>query len=99
MPLIRRMPKRGFNNTEFRTTYIPVNLGALNRFSEGTVVDEAALRTAGVANGRAAGVKILGTGKLDRRLTVRAQAFSKSAKAEIEAKGGVCEVVQPHSVA
>jgi large subunit ribosomal protein L15 len=93
MPLIRRIPKRGFNNARHTTRYLPVNLEALNRFEDGTRVDEAALRAAGVANGGGAGIKILGDGELTRKLTVNAHAFSASAKAKIEAKGGTCELV------
>jgi len=93
MPLIRRIPKRGFNNARHATRYLPVNLQALNRFDDGTRVDEAALRDAGLANGRAAGIKILGDGELTRKLTVSAHAFSASARAKIEAKGGTCELV------
>ncbi len=95
MPLIRRIPKRGFNNARHTTRYLPVNLEALNRFEEGTQVDEAALRSGGLANGRGAGIKILGDGELTRKLTVSAHAFSASAKAKIEAKGGKCVVVAP----
>jgi len=91
MPLIRRIPKRGFNNARFTTRYIPVNLEALNRFDDGARVDEAALRAAGLANGKGDGIKILGDGELKRRLTVCAHAFSASARARIEALGGVCE--------
>lgn len=93
MPLIRRIPKRGFNHARFATRYLPVNVGELNGFDDGARVDEAALRAAGLANGRADGVKILGEGELTRKLTVSASAFSVSAKAKIEAKGGVCELV------
>jgi large subunit ribosomal protein L15 len=93
MPLIRRIPKRGFNNARHTTQYLPVNLEALNLFEDGTRVDEAALRGAGLANGRGAGIKILGDGELTRKLTVSAHAFSASAKAKIEAKGGACELV------
>lgn len=92
MPLIRRVPKRGFNNARHTTRYLPVNLDDLNRFEDGTRVDEAALRKAGLANGRADGVKILGNGELTRKLTVCAHAFSTSARAKIEAKGGACEM-------
>ncbi|MGO8675595.1 MAG: 50S ribosomal protein L15 [Limisphaerales bacterium] len=95
MPLIRRIPKRGFNNSEFGTHYLPVNLEALNSFEDGAKVDEAALRSLGLANGRSDGIKILGTGDLTRKLTVCAHAFSASAKAKIEAKGGTCEVIAP----
>ncbi|HWX18967.1 MAG TPA: 50S ribosomal protein L15 [Candidatus Binatia bacterium] len=95
MPLIRRIPKRGFNNARHTIRYLAVNLEALNRFDEGARVDEAALRAAGLANGPAAGVKILGDGDLTKKLTVSAHAFSASAKAKIEAKGGACEIVGP----
>lgn len=92
MPLIRRLPKRGFNNVRFATRYIPVNLESLNRFEDGTRVDEQVLRSVGLANGRADGVKILGTGTLERKLTIRAHAFSATARAKIEEKGGACEL-------
>jgi len=93
MPLIRRIPKRGFNNTRHATRYLPINIEALNRFDEGARVDAEALRNAGLANGRAAGVKILGDGELSKKLTVSAHAFSASARAKIEAKGGTCELI------
>jgi large subunit ribosomal protein L15 len=93
MPLIRRIPKRGFNNTRHGTRYLPVNLEALNRFDDGARVDEAALRSVGLANGRSDGVKILGDGELTKKLSVIAHAFSASAKNKIEAKGGTCELV------
>jgi large subunit ribosomal protein L15 len=92
MPLYRRIPKRGFNNTRHAVRYLPVNLEALNRFEDGVRVDEAALRAAGLANGRASGIKILGSGELSRKLTVCAHAFSASAKTKIEAQGGRCEL-------
>jgi large subunit ribosomal protein L15 len=98
MPLIRRIPKRGFNNARHTTRYLPVNLEALNQFDDGTRVDAEALRGAGLANGRGAGVKILGNGELTRKLTVSAHAFSASAKAKIEAKGGTCELIVPKDV-
>src|SRR5256714_12513375 len=84
MPLIRRLPKRGFNNAAFTTRYLPVNLEALNSFDAGALVDESVLRDAGLANGKADGIKILGDGDLKKKLTVRAHAFSKSAKEKIE---------------
>ncbi len=93
MPLIRRIPKRGFNNTRFATRYLAVNVGELNQFEDGAQVDETAIRSAGLANGRSDGVKILSGGELTRKLTVRASAFSAAAKAKIEAKGGQCEIV------
>jgi large subunit ribosomal protein L15 len=93
MPLIRRIPKRGFNNARFTTRYAPVNVELLAMFDDGARVDEAALRAAGLVNGRADGVKILGDGELAKKLTVVANAFSASARSKIEAKGGKCEVV------
>lgn len=95
MPLIRRIPKRGFNNTRFKTVYHPVNLESLNQFEDGSRVDAETLKKAGLANGRADGIKILGDGELNRKLTVVAHAFSASARSKIEAKGGACEVIAP----
>ena len=93
MPLIRRIPKRGFNNARFTTRYAPVNIESLNAFDDGARVDEAALRSVGIVNGPADGVKILGDGELTRKLTVVVNAYSASAKTKIEANGGTCEVV------
>ena len=98
MPLIRRMPKRGFNNAQHTIEYIPVNLDVLNGFDDGARVDEAALRTLGLANGRLPRIKVLGRGELTKKLTVAAHAFSASARTKIEAKGGVCEVITRKSV-
>jgi len=94
MPLIRRIPKRGFNNARFTTRYLPVNLEDLNRFDEGARVDENALRQAGLANGRRLGIKILGAGELTKKLVVSAHAFSAKAKTQIESRGGTCEIIQ-----
>jgi large subunit ribosomal protein L15 len=93
MPLIRRIPKRGFNNTRHTLRYVAVNLESLNRFDDGASIDVEMLRKAGLANGPVKRIKILGDGELTRKLVVRAHAFSASAKAKIEAKGGTCEVV------
>jgi large subunit ribosomal protein L15 len=93
MPLIRRIPKRGFNNKAFGTSYLPVNLTALNTFDDGAIVDAAVLKKAGIAKGNSDGVKVLGTGELTKKLTVRAAAFSAAAKAAIEKLGGSAEVV------
>lgn len=92
MPLQRRLPKRGFTNP-FRKEYEVVNLSSLGGFAAGSVVDAAALASAGLVSRRAKRVKILGNGTLEHALTVKAQAFSESAKAAIEAKGGSVEVV------
>jgi len=93
MPLIRRIPKRGFNNARHTLRYVAVNLDSLNRFDDGASVDVEKLRKAGLANGPVKRIKILGDGELSKKLVVRAHAFSASAKAKIEAKGGTCEVV------
>lgn len=92
MPILRRLPKRGFRNP-FRTEYAIVNLGALARFEAGAVVDPVALIAAGLGGKAGTPIKILGNGALDRRLTVKAHAFSASARAAIEAQGGTVEVV------
>jgi large subunit ribosomal protein L15 len=92
MPLQRRLPKRGFTNP-FRREYEVVNLAALGRFAAGSVVDLEALAVAGLAGKHGKRVKILGKGALDHALTVKAHAFSESARAAIEAKGGTAEVV------
>jgi large subunit ribosomal protein L15 len=93
MPLIRRIPKRGFNNTRFTTAYSPVNVSDLNQFEDGARVDETALRTVGLANGPKLGIKILGNGELTKKLVVVVSAISASAKTKIEAKGGSVEIV------
>jgi len=92
MPLARRVPKRGFNNI-FAKPLTAVNLGSLNRFEDGAVVDAAALMEKGVISGCKYGLKILANGKLTKKLTVKAAAFSESAKAKIEEAGGKAEVV------
>jgi large subunit ribosomal protein L15 len=93
MPLIRRIPKRGFNNARHTIEYVAVNVDSLNKFNDGARVDIEALRDAGLANGPVKRVKILGDGELTRKLTVAAHAFSTSAKSKIEGKGGTCEVL------
>lgn len=92
MPLIRRIPKRGFNNANYRVAYLPVNVSDLEKFEAGSRVDLAALKKAGYAKSSLLGVKILGNGELKKKLTVCANAFSASAKAKIEAVGGTCEL-------
>lgn len=92
MPLQRRIPKRGFNNI-FAKEIAAVNAGALNKFEDGAVVDAAALIAAGLVNKNCDGVKILSGGVLEKKLTVKATAFSEAAKAKIEAAGGKAEVI------
>ena len=92
MPLTRRLPKRGFTNI-FATKYATINVGDLNRFEDGAVVDEAAIVAAGLVKKTMDGIKVLGNGELEKKLTVNAKAFSASAKQKIEAAGGKAEVM------
>ena len=92
MPLQRRIPTRGFVNI-FATRYEAINVDQLNRFEDGSVVDEAAIVGAGLVKNTRDGIKILGRGELTKRLTVKVAAFSEGAKSKIEAAGGKAEVV------
>ncbi len=93
MPLQRRIPKRGFTNI-FKKNHAVVNVSELERFDNGATVDEPALRQAGLVKGhRNAGIKILGDGKLTKKLTVHAAKFSESARKQIEAAGGTCQEI------
>ena len=93
MPLLRRVPKRGFNNAAFKTRFAPVNVGDLNTFADGTEINEQTLRNAGLVNGRWDGVKILANGTLDKKLKVVAHAFSQAAREKILKAGGSAEIV------
>ena len=93
MPLHRRLPKRGFTNI-FKRDYAVVNVSELDRFDNGATVDESALREAGLIKGRNDGIKILGDGKLSKKLTVDATKFSESARKQIEAAGGTCQEIR-----
>ena len=88
MPLIRRLPKRGFNNAAFHANYAIVNLSDLNEFKAGTTVNEQLLRESRLVRGDFAGIKILGDGELKHALTIEADKVSESAKAKIEKAGG-----------
>ena len=92
MPLHRRLPKRGFHNP-FRKEFEVVNLASLSIFDADATVDPVALRKVGLVRRGALPVKILAKGKLDRKLTVKAHAFSDAARAAIEAQGGEVEVL------
>lgn len=92
MPLFRRMPKRGFNNIN-RKEYAIVNLETLNKFKDGAEVTPALMVEAGIVKNEKDGVKVLGNGELNKKLTVKANKFSASAKAAIEAAGGQAEVM------
>ncbi len=88
MPLIRRLPKRGFNNAAFHKTYAIVNLDSLNNFKAGTTVNEQLLRESKLIRGNFVGIKILGDGELKHGLKIEADKFSESARAKIEKAGG-----------
>jgi len=92
MPLYRRIPKRGFHNRNTKEI-VAVNLALLNVFDSGDIVDIAALKSKGLISNPRDGVKILGMGELEKKLTVRVNYFSKSAAEKIEAAGGKAEVV------
>lgn len=91
-PLQRRLPTRGFVNN-FATRYTAVNVAALNAFEDGATVDTEVLKKAGLVKKVGDGIKVLGNGTLEKKLTVKAAAFSESAKAKIEAAGGKAEVI------
>ena len=86
LPLFRRLPKRGFSNALFKTEYAVINLSDLNKFEDGAVV-------MGLLKKQLDGIKVLGNGKLERKLTVKAHKFSSKAKEEIEKLGGKTEVI------
>lgn len=93
LPLYRKLPKRGFNNSRFGKCYAVVNVSSLNKFNDGDVVDVVALLAAGIIKNTFDGLKVLGEGELTKKLTVKAAVFSASAKEKIEAVGGKTEVV------
>ncbi len=93
MPLYMRMPKRGFNNKEFATYYAEVNVSSLNVFEDGQVVNFETLKEKGIIKKELDGVAILGTGDINKKLTVQAKRFTKTASGKIEAAGGKVEVV------
>ncbi len=97
MPLIRRLPKRGFNNAAFKTFYGIVNLDDLNTFEDGDNVHEASLRSRGLVRGDVDGIKILGRGELLRKLTVEADKVSEAAREKIEKAGGTV-ILRPAKV-
>ena len=98
MPLLRRIPKRGFNNANFRTIYTIVNVEQLNTFDNDATVTPEALVEAGLAGKLFEGVKVLGNGELKKKLTVKAQRFSTSAREKITKAGGQCEELPLRSI-
>lgn len=93
MPLIRRIPKRGFNNTAFKTVYAPVNLSDLEQRCDAGAIDEQALRAKGLVNGKWDGVKILGGGEVSKKFSVKVHAVSASAREKLEKAGGSIELL------
>lgn len=93
LPLYRRLPKRGFSNAMFKKTYSVINVSDLNMFDDGTVVTPELLKEMGVIKKELSGIKILGNGSLEKKLTVRAHVFSSVAKEKIENVGGKAEVM------
>ena len=93
LPLYRRLSKRGFNNYNFRTVYATINVSDLERFDEGTEVTVELLKSVGLVKKELDGVKVLGNGTLSKKLTVKANKFSNTAKEKIENVGGTTEVI------
>lgn len=92
-PLYRRIPKRGFNNARFRIEFATINLSDLNRFNDGDVITPELLKEKGVIKKELCGLKVLGNGTLEKKLTIRANRFSSSAVTKIENAGGTAEVI------
>ena len=93
MPLYRRLPKRGFSNALFKKEYAIINLDELNKFEDGAEVSLEVLREMGIVKKSKDGLKVLGNGTLEKKLTVKANKFSASAKEQIEKLGGKAEVI------
>jgi len=92
-PLYRRVPKRGFNNKQFETKFAVINLSDLNRFEDGDVVTPELLKEKGIIKKQLSGVKVLGNGELEKKITIKAHRFSSKAVTKIESKGGKAEVI------
>ncbi len=93
LPLYRRLPKRGFSNHMFKREYATINISDLNRFENGTVVTPALLKEVGLIKKQLSGIKILGEGTLDKKITIQAHKFSDSALEKIKASGSKAEVI------
>ena len=93
LPLYRRLPKRGFTNARFKVEYATINLSDLNKFEDGAVVTPELLKEMGLLKNQLDGVKVLGNGTLEKKLTVKAHRFSESARDAIEKLGGKVEVI------
>ena len=93
LPLFRRLPKRGFTNAMFKTEYSVINLSDLNKFEDGATVSPELLKEMGLVKKQLDGIKVLGNGKLEKKLVVKAHKFSNVAKEQIEKLGGKAEVI------
>ena len=93
LPLYRRLPKRGFSNHDFKTVYAVINVGDLNVFNDGDVVTPALLKERGIVKKQLNGIKVLGNGTLEKKLTIQAHRFSSSALRKIEESGSKAEVI------
>ena len=93
LPLYRRLPKRGFSNAPFKLRYATINVSDLNRFADGTEVTPELLKDCGLLKKQLCGVKVLGNGNLEKKLTIKANKFSKEATRKIEKSGSTFEVI------
>lgn len=93
LPLFRRLPKRGFSNALFKTRYATINLSDLNKFEDGAIITPELLKEMGLVKNQLDGIKVLGNGTLEKKLTVKAHKFSSRALEEIEKLGGKTEVI------
>ncbi len=93
LPLYRRLPKRGFSNAQFKIKYATINVSDLNKFEDGTVVTPELLRETGLVKNQLDGIKVLGNGTLEKKLTIKANKFSKEAISKIEKSGSKYEVM------
>ncbi|MDD3341353.1 MAG: 50S ribosomal protein L15 [Bacilli bacterium] len=93
LPLYRRLPKRGFTNARFKTEYAVINMSDLNKFEDGAVVTPEILKEMGLVKNQLDGIKVLGNGTLEKKVTVKAHKFSGVAKEQIEKLGGKVEVI------
>lgn len=93
LPLYRRLPKRGFSNHDFKTVYAVINVSDLNVFNDGDIVTPALLKEKGIVKKQLDGIKVLGNGTLDKKLTIQAHRFSSSALRKIEESGSKAEVI------
>ncbi len=93
LPLYRRLPKRGFSNSDFKIRYATINVSDLNRFEDGSVVTPELLKETGLLKNQLDGVKVLGDGELEKKLTIKAHKFSRTAVEKIEKSGSKIEVI------